>query len=59
MAATSSLAALQQKAAVTLDPHLPLRSYIQTAAKVKELADKADRSGDAAAAYTGYRKTAS
>jgi hypothetical protein len=55
---SSSLAELREKSAVRIEPSFSVRSWINTARKTYELAEKADRDGDAEAAYVGYRKMA-
>ena len=51
-----SLAALKQKSNVTFDAKYPLRSYISSASKIKDLAETADRKGELEESYVGYRK---
>jgi hypothetical protein len=51
-----SLAALRERSKVTIDSKFSLRSYINSAAKIRESAEKADRDGDIPAAYVGYKK---
>lgn len=60
MAATTGgpLALLKTQSEVRIDPKFPLRSYLSTATRIKEMAEKADRNEEHAAAYVGYRKVA-
>lgn len=60
-ASSALLAELRAKSVVEVTANgnnLSLRSWISTARKTLELAEKADSGGDLAAAYVGYRKTA-
>ena len=56
--AASLLAELRTRSEVQLNMAYPIRSWISTARRTWELAEKADRENDLEAAYVGYRKMA-